>query len=156
MKRDYDHTPANFLQKAKQWYQIAKEDYDKDSRGFSNVQYVAFCFSLEFLLKALICLDKSNATTKQMKKFSHKLGETKDCALLVVGDEKLKKMLIDFFAKYPEFEDRNVIEVRYGKLGTMSTYSLGIFETDDYKELLAYAEDVIKAEWTWMKYKEIK
>jgi len=151
MKRDYEHTPANFLQKAKQWYRLGKEDYNKEGRSFTTVQYVAFCFSLEFLLKALICLEKENATTKQMKKLSHKLGPTKEAALLVIKNEAFKKLLRDFFEKYPEFEDRDVIEVRYGKPGAITTYSLGIFEYNDYEDLLIAADAVIRSEWEWMK-----
>jgi hypothetical protein len=155
MARSYDHTPANFLHKSKHWYRLARDDYDRSGGKFGTVQYVAFCFSLEFLLKALICLDKNNAVASVIRTQGHKLGLMKNKALSVVRNQHLKQSLVNFFEIYSELERIDVVKIRYGELGSVTTYSLGMFEGDGYMELLNEVEKVIKDEWTWMRWTSV-
>ena len=149
MNRDYDATPANLLGRAQSWYELATKGLDNIHRDFSIERYVAFCFSVEFLLKALICIDKENATTDELKKYGHNMGTAKSKALSVVQDEKTKDLINQFFSKYPEFEDRDVISTRYGVLGSLTTYDIGALIDNLYKELLKAVNATIHDEWTW-------
>lgn len=149
MNRDYDATPANLFGRAKSWYELATTGISNIHRDFSLERYVAFCFSVEFLLKALICIDKNNAKTDVLQKYGHKIGTAKLKSLSVVQDDTTKDLVNQFFAKYPEFEDRDVISTRYGVLGSLTAYDMGAITDSLYKELLEAANVAIHTEWTW-------
>ena len=149
MHRDYDHTPASLLGRSREWYDLATSGMQGPSPRFTTAKYIAFCFSIEFLLKALICIDKKYATSAEMKKFSHKLLITKDKALAVVNDQRTKDLIIEFFEKYPEFNDRDVIETRYGKVGTIGHYDANSMIDELYTDLMKSADITIHNEWTW-------
>ncbi len=149
MKSDYDATPANLFGRAESWYALATYGISNIQRDFSIERYVAFCFSTEFLLKALICLDKNNAQAEVLKKYGHKIGDAKSKALSIVQDQATKDLINQFFSKYPEFEDRDVISTRYGVLGSLTTYDKGALVDDIYKELLIATNKAIHTEWTW-------
>ncbi len=149
MSKDYDHTPASLLSRSMEWYDLATEGMSLPRPRFTTAKYVAFCFSIEFLLKALICIDKQYSTTAQMKKFSHELGRTKDKALEIVKDDVTRDLINEFFDKYPEFKDRNVIETRYGKVGTFGHYDANSMVDDLYVRLLKRAHAAIHNEWSW-------
>jgi hypothetical protein len=149
MTRDYDATPVNLFGRAESWYELVTTGITNIRKDFSLERYVAFCFSLEFLLKALICIDKNNAQTDVLQKYGHKIGTAKSKALTVVQDETTKDLVNQFFSKYPEFEDRDVITTRYGVLGSLTTYDMGALTDSLYKELLQSANKTIHTEWTW-------
>ncbi len=149
MYRDYDHTPASLLSRSDEWYALASVGMKEPRPRFTSAKYVAFCFSLEFLLKALICIDKKYATKAEMKRFSHQLGTTKNKALEIVNDQQTKDLITEFFDKYPEFNDRDVIETRYGKVGKMGYYDANSMIDDLYVQLLKSADRAIHNEWVW-------
>lgn len=118
-------------------------------RDFTVERYVAFCFSIEFLLKALLCIDKNNAQAKVLQKYGHKMGDAKTAALAVVQDQPTKDLLNQFFKKYPELENRDVIQTRYGVLGSLTSYDAGLLTDELYPEMLRAANQTIHAEWGW-------
>lgn len=149
MHRDYDHTPASLLGRSREWYDLATQGMDDPRPRFTTAKYVAFCFSIEFLLKALICINKKYATTAEMKKFSHKLNITKNKALEIVNDQTVKNLIVQFFEKYPEFNDRDVIETRYGKVGKIGYYDANSMIDELYLDLMHSADVAIHKEWAW-------
>jgi hypothetical protein len=149
MNRDYDATPVNLLGRANSWYELSTCGINNPVSDFTTERYVALCFSIEFFLKALLCLDKNNAKTEVLKKYSHKLGMTKTAALAVVKDDNIRKLINEFFTKYSELEDRDVVKTRYGKLGEVTTYGAGMLTDDLYPKILQASNQVIRKEWTW-------
>ncbi len=148
MNRDYDATPPHLLGRARDWYELASANLSNPTQDFTIARYVAFCFSLEFLLKALLCINKQNAQKSVLQKYSHSLGKTKHAALGEVSDKQIITMINDFFDKYPEFNNIDVIEVRYGTLGSFNTYDAGALTDRDYVDILKKANEVIHREWT--------
>lgn len=146
MKRTYDYTPATFMQKARDWYRLARSDSE---HGFTVARYVALCFSIEFMLKAMICLDKANANEKTMKKYSHNLEITKQKALEVIGNANTCELIEKYFERYPELNTLDVIEIRYGRVGSSWSYQIDVLNNDLYPELLAAADKTAREEWTW-------
>ncbi len=149
MQRDYDHTPASLFGKCREWHDLATTGMQEPSPRFTTTKYVAFCFSIEFLLKALICIDKKYATSAEMKRFSHKLMITKNKALEIVKDRHTKNLIVEFFEKYPEFNDRDVIETRYGKVGKTGYYDANSMIDELYIDLIHSADIAIHNEGRW-------
>lgn len=140
---DYDYTPRGLICRAEDWYHLATDAMGQNADNFNESRYVAFCFSIEFMLKALLCLDEKNARDSVLKDYRHNLGETKDAVLGSLADQRLKSLIEEFFATYPEFNDRNLIDVRYGKVGSIRSYSWGAMLSSLYKEILVKSRVVV-------------
>lgn len=149
VKFKYDTSPISLLDSAWQWYCLATDGFKDSSEDFSVPRYIAFCFSIEFMLKALMCIDKNNAKDGVLKKYGHNLQKAKNKALEAVQDKSLKNKIKNYFNQYPEFINRDLIKVRYGELGTIRSYSYGAIVDESYKDILRHAGEVIGKECKW-------
>jgi hypothetical protein len=153
MTRDYDATPASLFWRAKSWYKLASGGVTVRNivKKFTIERYIAFCFSLEFLLKALIYINKDNAKANILRQYGHKMGDAKNAVLEIIQDKNTKDLLSELFNTFPELGDRDVIKSRYGVLGTLTSYAPGVLIDDSYAKLLDAANKTIRKEWAWRK-----
>lgn len=153
-KFDYDYTPTGLISRAEDWCHLAVDGMAQGADNFNEARYVAFCFSIEFMLKSLLCIDKANAVDSVLKKYSHKLGETKDAVLKSLANQELKGLIEEFFIEYPEFDDRDLIDVRYGKIGFIRSYSWGAMTSSLYKDILSKSRKAVCDKGAWRDAKE--
>jgi hypothetical protein len=154
MVRDYQYTPAMLLDRAKDWYKLARSSEEE----YNPALLCSVLFSLELLLKALICLDKSKATTKFLKSQGHDLGKLKQMLYENIAQPDnlcLQRTIESFFKIYPALEKWDPIDERYGLLGAFCLEPRLLHKSEEYEQLFLKAGEYIHENWDYTEWKNV-